>query len=241
MASFESVAEEYDAARPAHPPGVYDALGDLDGLVTLDVGAGTGIASRALLERGAQVVAVDRGVRVLTRAVARTPSLPAIVADGVALPVPDAAADLICFAESWHWLDPATRVPEVFRVLRDRGRWAAWWSHPRADGEAWFEAHWSLVESVCGAQRGHRDVDWGATVADLDGFDVGERIVVPWTRDVTVDTWITELTSHSYVIGLDPPSREELLRDLRHVADHGFPDGRMQIPYDTWLWIATKV
>lgn len=61
LASFDSVADEYDSARPAYPDGVYEALGDVDGLCVLNVGAGTGIASRQLLERGAQVVAVDPG------------------------------------------------------------------------------------------------------------------------------------------------------------------------------------
>lgn len=85
MASFEAVADEYDAARPSYPPGVYDSLARLDGLRVLDVGAGTGIATRQLLARGASVIAVDQGREVLGRAVAKTPGLRAIVADGAAL------------------------------------------------------------------------------------------------------------------------------------------------------------
>ena len=59
MASFESVADEYDTGRPGYPDGVFDALGPVAGLATLDVGAGTGIATRALIARGARVVAGD--------------------------------------------------------------------------------------------------------------------------------------------------------------------------------------
>src|SRR5215207_7044019 len=58
---FETVAEEYDRARPGYPPRVYEALGALEGLTVLDVGAGTGIATRELLLRGASVVAIDAG------------------------------------------------------------------------------------------------------------------------------------------------------------------------------------
>jgi ubiquinone/menaquinone biosynthesis C-methylase UbiE len=50
---FDAVADEYDAARPLYPDEVFDALGPLEGLCVLDVGAGTGIATRALIDRRA--------------------------------------------------------------------------------------------------------------------------------------------------------------------------------------------
>ena len=34
---------------------------------------------------------------------------------------------------------------EAVRVLRYGGYWAAWWNHPWADGEEWFEHCESLV------------------------------------------------------------------------------------------------
>jgi hypothetical protein len=60
VASFEAVAE-YDAARPSDPDEVFDALGPLEGLRVLDVGAGTGLATRALIARRAAArPAIDR-------------------------------------------------------------------------------------------------------------------------------------------------------------------------------------
>jgi SAM-dependent methyltransferase len=240
VASFESVASEYDAARPSYPAAVYDALGDLRGLVVLDVGAGTGIATRQLLERGASVVAIDRGGEVLRRAAARTPGLPAAVADGAVLPVRGGSVDLVCFAQAWHWLDASTRVGEAHRVLRAGGRWAAWWSQARSDGEDWFDAYWTLVERSCpGTHRTQRDTDWGATV-DVPGlFEVDELTVVPWTREVTVADWMTDQVSHSYVIALHPGERARLVRGLRDILDERFPDGDMRVPYETWLWVAS--
>lgn len=241
VASFESVVDEYDAARPAYPAGVYDALGDLAGLVVLDVGAGTGIATRQLLARSATVVAVDRGSAVLGRAVARTPGLPAVVADGAVLPVRAGAVDLICCAQAWHWLDEATRAGEAHRALGDGGRWAGWWSHARADGEAWFEAYWSTIERACpGIRRTRRDVDWGATVGDSGLFEMQERVVVSWTRQISVDEWMTDEASHSYVTALRQPERRALLDRLRRIVEGQFPTGAMSVRHETWLWIGTK-
>jgi 16S rRNA A1518/A1519 N6-dimethyltransferase RsmA/KsgA/DIM1 with predicted DNA glycosylase/AP lyase activity len=59
MVTFATVVDEYDTGRPGYPAGVYDALGPLAGAVVLEGGAGTGIATRALLDRGAHVVPFD--------------------------------------------------------------------------------------------------------------------------------------------------------------------------------------
>ncbi|MPY92615.1 MAG: methyltransferase domain-containing protein [Acidimicrobiia bacterium] len=241
VASFEAVAGEYDTARPSYPDGVYDALGPLEGLLVLDVGAGTGIATRQLQARGATVVAVDAGPALLARAATRTPSLLAVVADGAVLPVRAGAADLICSAQAWHWLDPSTRAGEAHRVLREGGRWAGWWSHARADDEEWFQAHWTIVERACpGTRRGMRDIDWGADLAAPGLFEVGDRVAVPWRREISVDEWMTDQASHSYVAVLARADRDRLLGNLRQVLDRRFPDRTMTVRYETWVWIGTK-
>jgi SAM-dependent methyltransferase len=57
---FDSVAELYDRVRPAYPPAVIDDVAAL-GPRILEIGPGTGQATRALVERGAEVTAVERG------------------------------------------------------------------------------------------------------------------------------------------------------------------------------------
>lgn len=242
MVSFESVADEYDSARPSYPGGVYDALGDVDGLWVLDVGAGTGIATRQLLERGARVIAVDPGRALLARAVSHSPGLSAVVSDGAALPVRDQVIELVCFAQAWHWLDEASRVAEVHRVLRPGGRWAGWWSHARADGQDWFDQYWSAVERACsGAHRDQRNIDWGATIDEPTMFEVSGRVTVPWTRAISTERWLTDQASHSYVAALDEPARVELIARLGEILEAAFPSGTMTVPYETWLWTATKI
>jgi trans-aconitate methyltransferase len=74
--------DHYDAARPGYTDELYDALEPLAGARVVEGGAGTGIATRALLARGARVVPVDLGARMLLAARARTSGLAPVVADG---------------------------------------------------------------------------------------------------------------------------------------------------------------
>lgn len=241
VVSFESVADQYDSARPSYPEGVYEALGDIDGLRVLDVGAGTGIATRQLLRRGARVVAVDAGQAVLAKAASHSQGLAGVVADGAVMPVRDQASDLACFAQSWHWLDETTRVREVHRVLRPGGRWAGWWSHARADGQNWFDEYWSVIERACsGVHRDQRNMDWGTTIDEPAMFEVTGRVTIPWTRTISSEQWLTDQASHSYVAALERGARVELVAKLREILQAAFPSGTMAVPYETWLWTATR-
>jgi SAM-dependent methyltransferase len=241
MRLYERVVDEYESGRPDYPVAVYDALGPLAGRLVLEGGAGTGIATRALLERGAVVVPFDVAPVLLARARIATTGLPVVLADGAWLPFRDACADLVCFAQSWHWLDADRRCEEAARVLRADGRWAGWWSHARADGEEWFDASWTAIESACpGVERSQRDVDWGAGLAASGRFAVDERVVVRWVRRLSVDHWLTDQRSHSYVASLPAAERDRLVQELRAILRARFGDGFMDVRYETWLWIAHR-
>ena len=91
----------------------------------LDLGAGTGAASRALLAAGAsRVVAVDSAMAMLTHDAHQRP--PAVAGDALALPFADGAFDAAVAAFSLnHLADPAAGLREAARVTRPGGGVAA--------------------------------------------------------------------------------------------------------------------
>jgi SAM-dependent methyltransferase len=240
--SFDVVADDYAEARPAYPGALFDALEPLRDLRVVDGGAGTGIATAALVARGAQVIAFDLGPAMLRHAVARLPGLPALVADGASTPFRSASVDLVCWAQAWHWVSAEERAAEAARILKPGGRWAGWWSHPRADGEPWFDHYWDVLEDRCPTtNRSHRDLDWGAELAATPYFVVTPRQVFAWIRRVSVEQWLTDERSKSYVAALPAPGRAELLDELEGILRDAFPSGTVEVAYETWLWVATRV
>jgi len=248
---FDSAAGEYDAARPAYPDELFAELagrtGPLTGLLTLDCGAGTGIASRQLAERGARVVSLDIGERMLAKAKARNPQSACVLADGNRMPARPAVADLVTFAQSWHWFDQRLAAAEVARVLKPGGHWAAWWNRAHAGGEAWFEEYQELMAASCASYRWmhFRDEqmapDWsGEVVAARARMEPAGTVVVPWTRRVSSDRWITDERSKSYVIELEPAVRESVLGQVAKIIASRFPDGQMTVRYITTLVLARK-
>ena len=127
--TFDTAAELYERARPGYPRELFDDLAAATGLQgarprVLEVGAGTGQATRGLLERGWSVVALEPGRELA--AVARQVLGGLAGVEVVVAPFEGWEAggqgtfDLVFAATSWHWLDPAGRLPPGRRVAAPR-------------------------------------------------------------------------------------------------------------------------
>jgi len=248
---FDLAASAYDAARPSYPAAMYDQMEHLTGRladqVVLDWGAGTGIASRQLAERGARVISLDIGEQMLRMAKARSPQSACVLADGNLMPAGASSADLVAFAQSWHWFDQRVAAAEVARVLKPGGHWAAWWNRAKAVAEPWFEEYEQLVLASCPnyqwlhAGDDQMVPDWAdEQVAARARMEPAGTFVVPWTREVSVADWITDNRSKSYFIDLEPTFRESVLDRVAAIIATQFPEGQMTVPYVTALVLARK-
>lgn len=124
--SFNSAADQYAASRPSYPAALFDLIEQFAGLPlagarVADVGAGTGIATAVLRQRGANVIGVEPGDAMATQFHTVLPDVPIVRGDGNALPLADASCDLITYAQSWQWTDTTRSVPEALRVLLPGG------------------------------------------------------------------------------------------------------------------------
>lgn len=230
---FDPLAEVYARSRPTYPDGLYDAL-PLDGATVLDVGAGTGISSRGMAERGATVYAFDLAARMLA-----LNTVPRAVADAHALPVRDGAADLVTYAQAFHWVDAERAVPEMRRVLRDGGAAAVWWNNSDARSERWWQVQQETIEALNrGYGRNYRDYSVHDPAADLAiAFDDVTTHDVPWARTIDMDTYLVYLSSKSYVAALGD-RMPEFLEGQRALMTEAFPDGVVTERFVTHLWVA---
>ncbi|MFC4011871.1 class I SAM-dependent methyltransferase [Nonomuraea purpurea] len=240
---FDRVADAYDAGRPSYPDEMYRALAeisgvDLDGATTVDVGAGTGIHTRALRARGSRVVALDPGAEMLARLVSRSedgpPAVAAVLGDGNALPLADGAADLVTYAQSWHWLDPVASIAEARRVLRPRGAIAGCWNFAHAAQAEWLAAYEARLADRVPAYCGPAVEQWSAPPI-ASAFEVIEERWIPWTRLVGVEDFLLGLRSYSYMAALPPDAADELVERQRAELRREFPEGVLSVPMRVYL------
>jgi len=234
--AFEDLVDVYDAARPRYPRALYDALPDLAGDV-LELGAGTGIATRELVARAGRLVSTDLGPRMLGRLHERSPQVPVAVCRSEALPFADASFDVVCGAQMWHWVDVPAAAPEVLRVLRPGGALAVWWNEVAADGLPWWDAQQDRLEAGNARySRGYRARDYGAELSPY--FSDVQHCTTTWERTLDWPTYEQWLRSKSYVQALDDV--EAFVEAERVSLAEAFPDGRIVEPFGVSLWVARR-
>jgi ubiquinone/menaquinone biosynthesis C-methylase UbiE len=131
---FTGFAGTYDRHRPAPPEELAAVLGLLRGVgsgepdLVIDLGCGTGLSARYWARHAARVIGVDPSPDMLTRAAATTaePNVVYCAGFGHATGLPDACADIVTCAQSFHWMEPGSTLAEVARLLRPGGVFAAY-------------------------------------------------------------------------------------------------------------------
>ncbi|MFZ0625825.1 MAG: class I SAM-dependent methyltransferase [Acidimicrobiia bacterium] len=98
-----------------------DGLDINPGSRVLDIAAGTGLITRLLQSRGAEVISLDQSYPMLQPAVARGAT--GVVATAEALPSPDDSFDAVTFGYLLRYVHDVTGcMTEIARVLRPGGR-----------------------------------------------------------------------------------------------------------------------
>lgn len=237
---FDALVGAYDAGRPSYPDELYDTVESLtrplrDSQV-VEIGAGTGIATRELVRRGASVVALDIGEQMLRRLRHNLPGQRVALARAEALPVRSDTADLVCAAQAWHWVDVAQAAPEVRRVLKPDGALAVWWNNVDAGGVPWFEAQQQRLEAMSpGYRREYRSDP--AEVALAPYFDDVVVRTMRWSRTLSLDEYEVWLRSKSYVAAIGDGLDEFLAAERASLAA-AFPDGHVVEPFEVRLVLA---
>ncbi|WP_340376984.1 class I SAM-dependent methyltransferase [Streptomyces sp. SS7] len=243
--SFNAAAAQYAANRPSYPSALLDTVETLTGRPladarVADVGAGTGMATALLHARGARVVAVEPGEGMAAEFRRGLPDVPLVRGDGNRLPLASASLDLLTYAQSWHWTDPALAVPEALRVLRPGGALALWWNTSAVD-VPWIEAQARRMERFLGVDHVVQRNGDGSRAALADptgGLDFTHR-TVRWSRRVPLALHLANIGSHSAFLVHDEESTAAFLAEERRHLLAAFPDGTIEETYDVELLLAT--
>jgi SAM-dependent methyltransferase len=239
---FTERARDYVRHRPDYPMAAIDAvlegLGDPPRLVAADVGAGTGISTRALADRGVRVLAVEPN-EAMRNAATPHPRIDWIAGAAEATELPDASVDLVLSAQAFHWFRQRDTIAEFHRVLRPGGRLALMWNG-RDHEDPFTRGFIQAIHHVVGeAPIEKRGIDAG--VVEGEGrFTPPELRTFPNSQRLDRDGLLGRAASSSYVA-----KERERWRALERAlvtlhARHADSEGLVTMRYVTRLYLAAR-
>lgn len=229
---FNEVPALYHQIRPSYPDELFSDLVAVTTVDTessvLEIGCGTGQATRSLAQLGCSVTAIEPGVEMADMARQRLAHFSNVAVETSRFETWDAHGrrfDLIIAASSWHWIDPSIGWRKAHDVLRPCG-WLAVLGHVvirRTDEPEVYAATADLHERFAPGNPdwGHPPLEdevratshgWGPPHEDNDSL-FGPTIVCwyPTVQHFDAAGFTNLLRTLSPYRRLDPPAREPLL------------------------------
>lgn len=217
---FGTAAEDYERFRAEYPEELVDAVLSHAGReihTAVEVGAGTGKATRLFARRGIRVTALEPDAAMAELLVRSTNGLPVdpiiTTFEGFAT---ERQFDLLFSASAWHWTDPSTRWRRAASLLAPGGVLALF-GHPYELANPDLGA---AVEDL--ERRLQLDHGWSggqpwsaADIANAEGFTDVVQQALPLTVVMQADDFVARLSTVSSYLALEALQRAQVLAQVR--------------------------
>ncbi|MGH3079410.1 MAG: class I SAM-dependent methyltransferase [Gaiellaceae bacterium] len=231
---FAEVAGAYERGRPGYPEAAVRWLAGDEPRDVVDLGAGTGKLSRALVSLGHRVTAIEPLPEMLDLFPGAAPGASAILGTAEIIPLPDAFADVVVSGQAFHWFDHALAMPEIARVLRPAGRLGLVWN-TRDDDDPFM----ARLSAVIGNERLGGDQSYLA-VDESRLFGPVETAAFRHEQVADRATLLDLVLSRSHCAKLPLAAREPVLEAVGRLYDDAAGTDGVRLPYVTECYRATK-
>lgn len=224
-ARFVDVADSYERGRPEYTPAAAEAIATelhvARGARVLDLAAGTGKLTRALLGVGLDVIAVEPQTELREILVAGVGA--ERVLDGVAedIPLADASVAAVTVADAFHWFDQAAALREIQRVLTAGGGLAVLRILPDWSGASWAHEVGTLIAELRPDHPQFEGPRWQDT-AQAEGCWISPReIKLTMVQPADPARVLDYIASMSWMAAMPEDQRDETVARIGEIISVG--------------------
>jgi len=242
---FTNVVEDYARYRPGYPDAAIDCLMRIPGLragdSVADIGSGTGIMSRCLLDQGLTVYAVEPNDAMRAEAEREAgdrEGFHSVAGTAEATTLADASVRLAVCAQAFHWFEPEACHGEFRRILAPQGYLAVLWNDRREYSTPLMRDYEALLLKFCPEYPKVKSRDQNFEALDtVFGSSQYKKYAYENGQYFDREGFLGRVRSCSYVPGAGHPNFQPLMDALNKLYDECAEDGCIEFVYETQVFI----
>ncbi len=241
---FSNRVADYVRYRPGYPLAILELLSEECGLapesVVADIGSGTGMLTRMLLENGNVVYGVEPNAEMraagenLLQKCARFHS---VAGSAEATTLPDASVDFVVVGQAFHWFEPKAARAEFERVLKPRGFVVVIWNERKQDATAFLREYETFLRAFgTDYEKVSEKYPQDRPMRKFFGAGAGGKKSFANEQVFDFDGLRGRLLSSSYAPAAGHAKHEPMLAALEKLFAAHARDGRVRFEYLTHVY-----
>lgn len=244
---FTTKAEKYSKYRPGYPEELIKFLIQSTHLqndsVVVDIGCGTGILTKQLLDHGIKTIGVEPNKEMYDQAKANLKGYDCqiVYASAEHTQLNSHIANLITVAQALHWFDLSKFIYEYHRLLKTDGQVAILYNHMDKNDmkvAKFLDIHRTLCPTYCGFSKGinnHEDIY--SEMFGENGFITTE---FKNNQVLSYEEYMGYVESLSYSLEPKDKNYQKYKNALNEIFDTYSILGRIELPTTTTLVLSKK-
>lgn len=251
-ASFDTVADLYDACRPGYPQELIESVISLTGIPAggkiLEIGSGTGKATLLFAKRGYEILCIEPGKNLAALAARNLKDYRGVTFEITRFEdwqEKAAGFELVVSAQAFHWVPKEIGYKKAAHALKSEGYLALFWNmYPGFQGQLrdeLDEIYRGVFPSLSTPLNANKETIQNR-INEIGESGCFGRVIVRrfrWSMRYNTEQYIGLLNTHSDHLRLPDETRCLLFKNIAALIDrHG---GSIQRPYLSVLYVARKM
>jgi SAM-dependent methyltransferase len=245
---FSGIVENYARYRPGYPGEIISILEEKynmeNGKVIGDIGSGTGIFSKLLIEAGYFVFCVEPNdeMRIYSEnEFAGLQNFKSVKGTAEKTNLSSQSVDAITAAQSFHWFDTFPVIDEFNRILKPDGYIILIWNDRRSDNNDFMNQYEKLLTRYCPdySETSHKNYSSDRINSIFSGYNI-DFYQIENHQDLNLDAFLGRLKSCSYCLKKDHENYNLLMDEITTLHTAFQSNGIVRFEYDTIMYVISK-